>query len=78
MKWDLGPHHATIPIKMDGHNIEVCVYDAPGQEEHGMIDRYMNSADCIVLCFALDDPTSLENVMNMASSRHPLDVGTDG
>ena len=35
-----------------------------------MITRYMYSADCIMLCFALDLPNSLENVVKKASTIH--------
>lgn len=68
MKWDIGAHSRTVPCEMDGHSVEVVVLDAPGQEEHAMIDRYAYSADCVLLCFALDFPTSLENVMDKASN----------
>lgn len=37
-----------------------------------MIDKYMYSADCILLCFTLDYPTSLENVLDKASNDHEM------
>ena len=36
-----------------------------------MIDQYVSKAECILLCFALDFPTSLENIMDKVSNiRH--------
>ena len=54
--------------EVNGRETGIVIYDAPGQEGHGMIDKYALSADCILLCFALDFPTSLENVVDKASN----------
>ncbi len=67
-KWDVGPHHGTVLAEVDGREIEIFIYDAPGQEGHAMIDKYAYSADCILLCFALDFLISLENVIDKASN----------
>lgn len=57
----------------EGGSIELCLWDTPGQEDYPRLRplAYAN-ADVILICFAIDDRTSLENVEEKAGVWHMM------
>lgn len=57
----------------DGNRTDVCLWDTPGQEDYPRLRplAYAN-AHIILICFAIDDRTSLENVEErVIAQTHP-------
>ncbi|KIL54116.1 hypothetical protein M378DRAFT_174438 [Amanita muscaria Koide BX008] len=52
-------------LEVDGQQVELALWDSGGQEEHERL-RFLNypGSDMVLISFAIDDPKSLENVLN--------------
>lgn len=52
-------------IFLDGQQVQLSLWDTAGQEEFDKLRSLSyNDTDCVILCFSVDSPDSLENVKN--------------
>ncbi|KAJ3412200.1 GTP-binding protein Rho1 [Chytridiales sp. JEL 0842] len=53
----------VVDVQLDGLVIQLALWDTAGQEDYNRLRplSYPNS-DCIIICFSIADPDSLENV----------------
>lgn len=54
------------------HKVELVLWDTAGQEEVGryrLRSLYYPNSDVVLICFAIDNPDSLENVAENVSRR---------
>ncbi|ORX56340.1 hypothetical protein DM01DRAFT_1382597 [Hesseltinella vesiculosa] len=56
----------VIDVKCGSKNVELTIWDTAGQEDFDRI-RYLAypDTDAVVICFSVDDPQSLENVLEL-------------
>jgi Ras homolog gene family, member A len=55
-----------------GKTVELALWDTAGQEEYDRLRPLSYpETDLIFVCFAIDCPNSLENVMDKVSCQHP-------
>jgi small GTP-binding protein len=56
-----------------GKTVELALWDTAGQEEYDRLRPLSYpETDLIFVCFAIDCPNSLENVMDKVRLRHPF------
>ncbi|VEU19689.1 DEKNAAC100862 [Brettanomyces naardenensis] len=52
-------------IFIDGQQVQLSLWDTAGQEEFDKLRSLSyNDTDCVILCFSVDSPDSLQNVKN--------------
>ncbi|KAF6008942.1 Rho GTPase [Brettanomyces bruxellensis] len=52
-------------IFIDGKQVQLSLWDTAGQEEFDKLRSLSyNDTDCVILCFSVDSPDSLQNVKN--------------
>jgi small GTP-binding protein len=57
--------HFMTTVRVGNHGVKLSMWDTPGQGEY---DRFRplaySSADIFLICFAIDDPMSLDNALS--------------
>ena len=60
---ECGVHVACRVFQMDGHLIELALWDTAGQEDYDRLRPLSYpDTDVLLLCFAIDNPDSFQNV----------------
>lgn len=58
-------NYITYPDPGDGKDMELGLWDTAGQEEYDRLRPLSYpQTDLILICFAIDSPTSLDNVLD--------------
>ena len=56
-------------LTVDGKNIELALWDTAGQEDYDRLRPLSYpDADVVLICFSIDKPESLENVLEKVSA----------
>jgi len=57
--------HYVIDVQVDGHRVELALWDTTGQEYDRVRTLLYPASHVILICFAIDSPDSLDNVQEM-------------
>jgi len=61
-------YHALVPHLPSGKTVELALWDTAGQEEYDRLRPLSYpETDLLFVCFAIDCPNSLENIMDKVS-----------
>jgi len=61
-------YHALVPHSPSGKTVELALWDTAGQEEYDRLRPLSYpETDLLFVCFAIDCPNSLENIMDKVS-----------
>lgn len=64
-----------VPHRRTGKSVELALWDTAGQEEYDRLRPLSYpETDLLFVCFAIDCPNSLENVIDKVSSNRRLEL----